>query len=175
MGDKIRLHGGILMPFYPATVDQLPSPILPQYALRVLERMTATLSFVHDNSWMQGDVKPSNIFLDAEGEAWLGDYGSSVYYGPVEGAVEKTGGLAGYAGGTPALQCMTISYATKPRQFDLAGLLLTLLVKLDALDVKAGAVPSGWHPAAINSAIDEKVKETRLREALTALWAEIQA
>jgi serine/threonine protein kinase len=93
-GSITHLSSGILMPHYPATLNEIPSPIRQEYALAVLQTMESTLRFVHEKGWIHGDVKPSNIFVDKEGEVWLGDYGSS------KGLSE----LPSFPGGTLALR-----------------------------------------------------------------------
>lgn len=169
-GDSSRPSSGILMPFYPATLQRLPAPVLPEFACLVLERMAATLRFIHANGWMHGDVKPSNIFLDAEGVVWLGDYGSST----------KLSEIAAYSRGTPAFQCADISPTAQPLAFDLAGLLVALLVKLDLLDLRK-APYWGWSAGAIAGAVAKldamavDPATTALAAAMKALWADIRA
>jgi serine/threonine protein kinase len=86
---------GLLMPYYAYSFGELPAPITCTYALQVFRRIILAIDFIHDRGWMHGDVKPGSIFCGCDGEAWLGDYGSSVLYDE----------LHSFTGGTPKYQC----------------------------------------------------------------------
>ena len=85
--------------------------------LELASRLAPTLRFLHTGGWLHGDVKPCNNFLDYSGDAWLGDYGSSMPLGLVESR---------YTGGTPAYQCSDLMAAREPLRFYLAGLAISL-------------------------------------------------
>ena len=110
---------GILMPQYACTLDQIPVPIDPAGALAYFDRLYNTLVYINNQGWMHGDVKPSNVFIDNSGIAWLGDYGSSV----------RIGQLSTYTGGTLLYQCREVDYMSQPLKHDLIGLVLTILNK----------------------------------------------
>ena len=111
---------GVLMPLYSGTLARIPTPADEDYATIVIERIEPTLRFLNQRGWMHGDVKPSNIFLDYEGSAWLGDFGSSVLLTAAEG----------FSGGTPSFQCEHFEALEDPLRFDLIGLAVSVLVLL---------------------------------------------
>lgn len=115
---------GLLMPYYAYSFGDLPVPITCTYALEVFRRIVVAIDFIHDRGWMHGDVKPGNIFCGWDGEAWLGDYGSSVSYEA----------LQTFTGGTLKYQCDDVPHVIMPRLFDGVGLALSLLERLGALD-----------------------------------------
>lgn len=117
---KMSPFVGLLMPCYAYSFDDLPAPIPSKYALEVFRRTIAAIDFIHDRDWLHGDVKPGNIFCDWNGQAWLGDYGSSVPYDA----------LRAFTGGTPKYQCSDVSHLDRPRLFDGVGLVLSLLERL---------------------------------------------
>ena len=78
---------GLLMPLYPATLQHLPD-LADDDALVVGTQVLSALSYMHDAGLGHCDVKAPNIFLDADGSAHLGDYGSTRRLG--EDADEKT-------------------------------------------------------------------------------------
>jgi WD40 repeat protein/DNA-binding SARP family transcriptional activator/class 3 adenylate cyclase/tRNA A-37 threonylcarbamoyl transferase component Bud32 len=50
------------------------SDLEPNRSRQILEQITSALAFVHRDGVGHGDVKPSNILLDGEGNAYLGDF-----------------------------------------------------------------------------------------------------
>lgn len=113
---------------------------------------------------MHGDVKPGNIFCDWNGEAWLGDYGSSAPY-------EE---LHAFTGGTPKYQCSDVSHLDRARLFDGVGLMLSLLEQLGVLALRGGGGPlclkevlaavsgiSGTDADALNTAIFDWIENLR--------------
>jgi len=126
---KISPFLGLLMPCYAYSFADLPAPIPCTNALEVFRRIIAAIDFIHDRKWMHGDVKPGNIFCDWNGEAWLGDYGSSVPY-------EE---LHAFTGGTPKYQCSDVSHLDRARLFDGVGLVLSLLEQLGVLALRGGS------------------------------------
>ncbi len=145
------------MPHYTSTVAQCVPPVPPAYLQRVIARMSTTIRFIHDRKWMHGDVKPSNIFIDHAGGAWLGDFGSSVTHA----------NLTEYRGGTPAFQCADYGCSEDPLRFDLVGLAVSVLVQLQLLDI-GSASSVGWPAAAIFAAI-ERVEDSSLKGAILGL------
>jgi TolA-binding protein len=119
---------GLLMPCYAYSFDDLPAPIPSNYAFEVFRRIIAAIDYIHDHGWLHGDVKPGNIFCDWNGEAWLGDYGSSVPHDQ----------LRTFTGGTPKYQCSDVSHLDRARLFDGVGLVLSLLEWLGVLVLRGG-------------------------------------
>lgn len=157
--DITPLRGGILMPAYAGTVARFPPPIDSGYALNVIDRMKTTLDFIHGRGWLHGDIKPSNIFLDYNGETWLGDYGTSITVADV----------ANFTGGTPVFQCEEVHPADGIARFDLTGLAISVLVLLGLLDVMQAPM-SGWPRGALDAAL-ERVESAPLRTRLASLMA----
>ena len=155
--DSVLLTGGLLMPVYACTLANVPAPYDDGRLLSVLTRLSGALRNIHDAGWLHCDVKPSNIFMDAGGEVWLGDFGSSIQQ-------EEVGRL--FRGGTPAFQCADVP-CTGSSAFDLACLAVSLLVVRGTLQV--GSAPSsGWPVDALRVAMD-RVEHAALRTALVAL------
>ena len=154
--DVTPLRAGILMPRYACTLSNIPPPMDASWALRVLSRMTAALHAVHAAGWVHGDVKPSNIFIDFAGEAWLGDYGSS----------RRMSDVDSYTGGTPAFQCADISVTERAR-FDRVCLVVTLCSAVGVLK-PTHAPTAGWSKAAVCTALAE-LADITLKAALEAL------
>jgi hypothetical protein len=139
--DVTPLRAGILMPRYACTLSNIPQPMDVSWALRVLSRMSASLRAVHAAGWVHGDVKPSNIFIDFAGDAWLGDYGSS----------RRVSDVASYTGGTPAFQCADIGVEELAR-FDRVCLAVTLCSAMCVLQPQR-APTVGWSAASLHAAL----------------------
>lgn len=144
---ETHLRSGILMSAYAYTGNTLCTlreAVSVNMALQMHTRMLAALNTMHACGWMHGDVKPSNIFFDAAGTPFLGDYGSST---PLTG-------LTAFTGGTELYQCAEVAPADEAtaRSFDYVGLALTLLVMRRRLDPTDSA--GAWSPAAVTAALD---------------------
>ena len=113
--EKVLTYG-LLMPFYTHTFDEYPIPYDAAYAF---PKLLEAVEFMHSKGWMHGDIKPSNIFVDFKGNAWLGDYGSSVKFSDVES----------FSGGTPHYQCR-VDHIKFPKLVDYTGLIISFLAKL---------------------------------------------
>ena len=50
-------------------------PLAPQEALRLAEQIGEALDEAHARGLVHRDVKPANILLDSDGEAFLSDFG----------------------------------------------------------------------------------------------------
>lgn len=68
----------VVMPYLHGTAvrvagrgDWLPVP----HALWIARQVAEALSSLHEHDWLHGDVKPSNVFVSAEGHATLVDLG----------------------------------------------------------------------------------------------------
>ncbi len=68
---------GILMPKYANVVSHFKGVDSVTIAKWMVETVAA-LNVMHQAGYTHGDVKPDNIFLDASGTVFLGDYGGSV-------------------------------------------------------------------------------------------------
>jgi hypothetical protein len=154
--DVTSLRAGILMPRYACTLSNIPQPMDACWALRVLSRMSASLRAVHAAGWVHGDVKPSNIFIDFAGDAWLGDYGSS----------RRASQVASYTGGTPAFQCVDCGVEQLER-FDRACLAVTLCSAVGVLRPER-APTAGWRAASLRAALAE-LADAHLKAALEEL------
>lgn len=67
----------IVMRLYPNTLEQRLSdgPCPPDEALRLISQVGGALSAAHRLAVIHGDIKPANIFVDAAGSFFLGDFG----------------------------------------------------------------------------------------------------
>ena len=163
--DEMPLRSAILMPRYACTLSNIPRPMDACWALRVLARMSASLRAVHAAGWVHGDVKPSNIFIDFAGDAWLGDYGSSCRIAAVDS----------YTGGTPAFQCSDISVQEHAR-FDRACLAVTLCCVMDVLHhnkSRSAVRPVSWSAATLHAAV-AALSDAPLKAALEELLMDPQ-
>ena len=152
------LREGILMPHYACTLAQVPAPMDARWALATARRLAAALDTLHAHGWLHGDVKPANIFIDAHtGNAWLGDYGSSV----------RRADIGTYSGGTPAFQCADVTVAAAPTFLDRAGLAISILSALGMLG--AERVPTGWPLAALRAAVSRTAQELSADDVLVTL------
>lgn len=119
------LAGGILMPSYACTLDCVPIPVTPDYARILFDRLAPAIDYIHLCGWFHGDIKPSNTFIGADGQLWLGDYGSSAQYSTA---------YAEFCGGTPRYQCRDcLAVEAKLHRFDKIGLIISILEKIGAI------------------------------------------
>jgi serine/threonine protein kinase len=63
-----------VMPLMPQTLADL-DPIFASEAIHYTRRILTALEFCHGRGVIHGDVKPTNVFLDERGAAFLGDFG----------------------------------------------------------------------------------------------------
>jgi serine/threonine protein kinase len=63
-----------VMPLMPGTLADA-DPIFASEALYYARRVLTALEFCHGRGVLHGDVKPSNVFIDPRGAAFLGDFG----------------------------------------------------------------------------------------------------
>ena len=156
--DMTHVRAGVLMPQYACTLANMPVPVDETYGLHVFDRIFAALEFLHEHAWMHGDVKPSNIFIDAVGRSWLGDYGSSQPFDKV---------VSQYTGGTPAYQCdearTQLLSGGSPIWFDKIGLAISILCRLGLVDVRTVTDP--WPLQAIKTAAD-RVLSGKLKDVI---------
>ena len=68
------------MKIYPATVEQIPSPLQITSLLNLGKSIRKSLDIIHSNGYCHLDIKPSNIFatddIDPSKRYVLGDFGS---------------------------------------------------------------------------------------------------
>jgi serine/threonine-protein kinase len=75
------LEGEItIMPLMDRTLADV-HPIFASEAVHYTRRALTALDFCHGRDVMHGDVKPSNVFLDEKGIAYLGDFGIADFLG----------------------------------------------------------------------------------------------
>ncbi|GIL71846.1 hypothetical protein Vretimale_670 [Volvox reticuliferus] len=80
VGRAPGLYAALCMPRYVSSLTSM----VPLPAAAVLaggRRMVAALEWIHGKKYIHMDVKADNIFVDAEGRWWLGDFGSAVRKG----------------------------------------------------------------------------------------------
>ena len=68
----------LVMPYHPSgsLSDRLAQGgITPEDGGRIIAQISSALQFAHEQGVIHRDVKPSNILLDADGNAWLSDFG----------------------------------------------------------------------------------------------------
>jgi len=51
------------------------APLVPSASAELGARLASALAYVHERGVVHRDVKPSNILLGPDGQAWLGDFG----------------------------------------------------------------------------------------------------
>lgn len=52
-------------------------PLKPEEGAHIVRQIAEALQYAHDMDLVHRDVKPSNILLDEEGNAWLSDFGTA--------------------------------------------------------------------------------------------------
>lgn len=108
---------GILIPLYPATLDQVAFPMPAADVLRVGKELYSAATFMHKKGYGHNDIKPSNVLVSTEGKCRLCEFGSAA------------------AIGEPVTSSTTVFRASDAgaftsAQFDLKMLAATLLYKL---------------------------------------------
>jgi len=147
---------GVLMPLYSGTLARIPTPAGEDYAMKVIERIEPTLRFLNQRGWLHGDVKLSNIFLDYEGSAWLGDFGTSVLFAAGD-----------FSGGTPSFQCESVGALEEPLRFDLIGLAVSVLGLLGLLKSSKASM-EGWSIDVLKSST-LRISNSMLKAKVTSL------
>lgn len=69
-----------IMPRYNSTLETIDS-LTPEEGLEVFNQMVKAIKVLHSLGMAHMDVKSSNIFIDMEGNSYLGDFGSVALYG----------------------------------------------------------------------------------------------
>lgn len=146
--------GGLLLPHFPCTLSQVPGSVTAVSALDVIRQISPVLDFIHARGWWHGDVKPSNVFMDAAGDLFLGDYGTSVKYAV---GAPATARFDGGNAGTPAFQCASMQPgdpAFSPLLFDRTSLAISVLIVVGALRIVDSPDWPGWSRTRLRSAAD---------------------
>ncbi len=95
------LPGGSLENRRPAGSDGVPYPCDPKSIPPWLETVAQALDYIHAQEYVHRDVKPGNILFDAEGQAFLSDFGvakvlaSAADKSPSKTAMSGTGMILG--------------------------------------------------------------------------------
>lgn len=163
--DTTPLHAGILMPSYPLTLAQAPTQVVLRQGTQVLGRLEQALGFLAAHGWVHGDVKPSNVFLSGDtGDAWLGDFGSSV---------RVTDAQKRFQGGTPSFQVQGVAVDAPGGAFDCAGMVVTMLGAAGMLE--AGSRDDlAWPREVIQAAIARLAEVNGGRDLAAALQGVLQ-
>ncbi|KAG2428097.1 hypothetical protein HYH02_014445 [Chlamydomonas schloesseri] len=74
------LYAAMVMPRYVSSLAAMV-PLTPAAVLAGAERISKALEWIHGKGFTHMDVKAANIFVDADGRWWLGDFGSAVRAG----------------------------------------------------------------------------------------------
>lgn len=74
----IKLTGGetlygTLSKMYLLSLDSVQTPIADVFALKILTKLFTIITNVHKLDYVLGDVKPGNIYIDADEEVFIGD------------------------------------------------------------------------------------------------------
>ena len=154
--DRVQLERGVIMPYYPRAMAQLPPQCITD--ARLFDRMAAAITFIATAGWLHGDVKPSNIFIDSDGQGWLGDFGSSLRLADADRL---------FRGGTPQYQIEGVPFTAPGGAFDMAGLVVSFVHTLGLLSARS-RVPAPWPAVAVRSAV-RRIKSAPLRERLESM------
>lgn len=65
------------MEYLPGTLADIPVPMKPCDAARMIRKIALALAFAHERGVIHRDLKPGNILLSREGEPKIGDWGLS--------------------------------------------------------------------------------------------------
>lgn len=74
----------------------------PDEALPIIERVAAALDYAHSRGVIHRDVKPGNILFDANGAAYLSDFGIARFIDPTSDQTAKRLTATGFVHGTAA-------------------------------------------------------------------------
>jgi serine/threonine protein kinase len=115
--EEYRVVYAILMPRYSTSVAKSPK-FLPRNLLVQFSKLVEALNYMHLKGIVHLDIKADNIFVDAEGEWVLGDFGSCKRIDQIVGST------------TPLYHYERISGQKAKPAFDYYMLLVTLLIEL---------------------------------------------
>lgn len=143
------------MPVYPATLQHVPH-LTPSAALKIGSDMKAALQHLHLCELAHCDVKAPNIFINSNGDAFLGDYGAVRKLGA--DAEERT------LSHVPADPPKDIDVDRATRELDYLLLAITLLERMELLQLGRGPLRMASVLAAA-----EQVTHTELHEFIMVL------
>ncbi len=72
---------GSISPVYIMSLNKLSAPLPKNMILKMCQRICSALDFIHNRGWVVGDIKPSNLFIDSNGDVDIGDFGGAVRLG----------------------------------------------------------------------------------------------
>jgi len=122
---------------------RLRTPIAPELALRIAGQVGSALAYAHSQGVVHRDVKPANILIDREDNAFLADFGLAAIAGEADGI----------GGGTPAYMAPEVSRGEPGGpEADQYGLALCVLQML-----AGGELPA--NPRAAIEALPETLRQ----------------
>jgi len=109
LADRIRMHG-------PLAVDDV---------IAIARRLGSALDYAHGRGIIHRDLKPANVLFDADGEAWLADFGIAAF-------AEQTSSLTagGWIGSPPYMSPEQASGAAVTPASDIYSLAVTVFEAL---------------------------------------------
>ncbi len=93
----------VVTPFMPTgTLDELLTRVGGKFsamqALPIMQQLCSAVQYIHNHNVIHGNIKPSNIFLAADGRVLLSDFGIARSYDDSQQSLTRVGwGLAEYA------------------------------------------------------------------------------
>ena len=141
------VHYGVLMPRYPGVLSEFTGAHFwanSEVIVKILNQISGAIALLHAKNLVHMDVKASNVFLDGEASAFLGDFGSMTAMGDE---------VTSYS---PAFAITELQYETADPVHDWCGLLLTGLSLVRKLRPTGDPHPISVVMRIINSLRDDK-------------------
>mmetsp|Transcript_2152 Transcript_2152/g.4835 ORF Transcript_2152/g.4835 Transcript_2152/m.4835 type:complete len:436 (+) Transcript_2152:388-1695(+) len=124
-GESRSARIGLVLPLFPATLEQVPKPMRAPHLLAGLLQLLRAVCFMHEASLVHCDIKAPNVFISKHG--WfLGDFGATTMVG--DHVMERT----------PTHCVQDKDYDVAQPALDLELLVVTSLEKLGSVRVSSG-------------------------------------